>query len=143
MLIAYWRLQNSDISLCLNVDCFCLIHKLLLTKFKSFCGRSHLWAYDHADVHCILAPSKMGKFLLFWSLFHLLNWNTVVNKKFQSFCVKNNHKIIITLVLVAWWRHQNKKILFVLILDCFCFLINPWSEADLELLQHPRWSALW
>ena len=32
MLITYWRLQNRAISLCLNVDCLCLFHKLLLSK---------------------------------------------------------------------------------------------------------------
>ena len=31
MLVAYWRLQNRDIFVCLNIDCLFLFYKLLLT----------------------------------------------------------------------------------------------------------------
>ena len=51
MLIAYWRLQNRDISLRLNVHCLCLFHKLLLTWIKSFCGSNHVWPYSEFEAY--------------------------------------------------------------------------------------------
>ena len=36
MLIAYWHLQNRDISLFLNIDCLFLFHKLLLKWTSKF-----------------------------------------------------------------------------------------------------------
>ena len=51
MLIAYWRLQNRDISLCLNVHCLCLFHKLLLTWIKSFCGSNHVRPYSEFEAY--------------------------------------------------------------------------------------------
>ena len=85
-------------------------------EFESFCGRNHLWAHNQVDVYCVLASSKHWNFCLL-----LLILKTAVDKNFQSFCVKTICKPIITLVLVGWWRHQNKKVSvcfkFFLLLD--------------------------
>ena len=64
MLISYWRLQNRDISLCLNVNCLCLIHELLLTwNSKQQIWSNHIWAYNEVDSYFAMTSSKQGSLI--------------------------------------------------------------------------------
>ena len=68
MLIAYWHLQNRDISLFLNIDCLFLFHKLLLKWTSKF-----LWKQPYMSLQlgwCLLRNDviKVGKFLFVWTL---------------------------------------------------------------------------
>ena len=54
MLIAYWRLQNKDISLCLNVDCLYLFYKLLQTWFAKFFRKQYRTILHWCMMHNML-----------------------------------------------------------------------------------------
>ena len=86
-------------------------------EIQSFCGSNHPWAHNHVDVYCALSSSKQG-----------------------NFCVKIIYEAIITLMPVAWWRHQNEKISFSLILILFV----TWQTLnDLNFRSFCERSHLW
>ena len=88
ILIAYWRLQKRDMSLCLNVDWFCLFLNCFWHEIQSFCGSKHIWSYNEADAYCVMAA------LNWWSLSLFQSWLSLYLNccwpGLQSFCGRNH-----------------------------------------------------
>ena len=54
----------------------------------------------------------------------LFVWYTVADMNFKVFVETNTYEPIIMLMPPAWWRHQNKEILFIWMLIASVYLIN-------------------
>ena len=122
MLIAYWHLQNRDISLFLNIDCLFLFHKLLLTWNSKF-----LWKQPYMSLQlgwCLLRNDviKIGKFLFVWTLIASIQ-NVAVDMNFKVLVKRAIYEPTITLMFIAYWRHQKiNRFLFCLKLISSAYL---------------------
>ena len=128
ILISQWHHQNREVWLPL--------FKLLFTWMVKFWGRNRPWAHDHVDVYiaCWLVWSKQGNFLLLEAYFWDLNFFGL----FEKFLCKTICEPVMTLMLVAWWRHQNKQ-------NTVCFNTDSiwWTLDDLAFRSFCERSHMW
>ena len=78
---AWWRHQNKEIFVYLNVDCLCLFDKILLTLIYGFLRNQpcYLWAYNNAHVISVLTFSEE----VYFSLLECWLFIAVVDIKFK------------------------------------------------------------